>query len=912
MWIWQGEGDMERRRRMWTRRTRRRRSRDGGEEMDGGKRRRGRRRTSRRRRRHGRRGRAGHEKGEDTRKGRRRGGMENEEVRGGGGDNEDEEGQEEDDKQEEEEEEEEEEETKRRREEETWRMRKGKRSKQHQSVPADDEISEMKEYFRKKVQKQKMEEERREKEVELRKRREEEERKEADTIREAEAREARLEARLVRLMSAHAKTVNPAAAQGVKKKSPKSKARMLREITSYLDESEDESDKVREEAGRLVDAIERRKGKRKMVEGERRTAAIRTNATRAAPIVVEDIPDDDVRTPIAKGRKASNNAAYDEVLEFVIEMHRKLSAKKAPDRRKMCNEEGIEWTRKEAAVSELVRCRTRLVYGEMTESSQMSPLSVQGHVKVRMDDVTCVPAFLKNSRNVTSGDEVSGETIRASILQALRPWSKGRRIGVRDEDLSRCIVRRRVESMRAMKSDEVRMWSRTFENLLKVPFDRNPGATLLICPVLYMHACKLSFNWNLSFLPVQKPEAEIIEEMKRRYVEKGMTRIAGWANGGEIGQAYVMPKDKDLDRWRPISPASKDPARLAGARLGRAVRYMLSSTRNVEYFDLRATDDMRRRCEGIREEMKKVAVGMVARSYDVKDMFARLAHESVMDAVSWVIARHQHRKFVGVRVSKRGKLCMMAKNTRKSEGFVLLDFALIKEGVRFELDNTFVKSAGETLKQLLGIPMGRNSSPALACVVCARSEAVFMESLGRDRELIRGMMMVDDIAVFVGCDLTDHGSRCKTKQIFASFEDCYDRSLKLVRKDEGTNAFEFLGSRLMVEYAPIQIHVLPRTRNQQHLAESGSIRVHSMQDFDSYSKKSVKKATLFASMVRALRASTSVEATMATVTASMIEARLRGYPPEVSLAALAKFAKFSGSPWKEELSRMYPGIEKYL
>ncbi|GBG81429.1 hypothetical protein CBR_g32106 [Chara braunii] len=122
------------RRRMWTRRMTRRRSRDGGgEEMDGGKR--------------GRAGGGGRvggggdmdgKEGEDTRKGRRRGGIEDEEVQGGGGDKEDEEGQEEEDGQEEEEEE-----TKRRREEETWRMRKGRRSKDGGDdgvVSADGEV----------------------------------------------------------------------------------------------------------------------------------------------------------------------------------------------------------------------------------------------------------------------------------------------------------------------------------------------------------------------------------------------------------------------------------------------------------------------------------------------------------------------------------------------------------------------------------------------------------------------------------------------------------------------------------------------------------------------------------------------------------------------------------------------------
>ncbi|GBG72714.1 hypothetical protein CBR_g12282 [Chara braunii] len=814
---------------------------------------------------------------------------------------------------------------------------------QQQQPIQKDEIIEMKAYFRKKIQKQKMEEERREKEIEERRRREEEDRKEADRIREAEAREARLEARLVRLMSQHTNSVSIAASPVVvKKKYPRSKARMLREITSYLDESEDESEEVREEASRMVDAIEKRKGKRRIVEGEGRISTVCASATKASPIVVEDIPDE-IRTPPARKGKNDNEASCGEVLDFVIELHRKLSAKKAPDLRKMCNEEGIEWTKKGEAVGELVvrgkvgksvimirgerkklkKCKQMLERGttfamvikitssaiehrrnilrdmvrqpwrirdmyrkkssellalyrtastfgrkitrnhlkvriakivcvvhgievrsvkipfspsiNTREVSEVTARAIgqiitdthlrvyvtkrvqvvfwkcaivgqlihnqrictsaeevrcmcgrmewpweRGHVKVRLDDISGVPSFLKNSRNVTCGDVASIPVLRDCILAALKTWSRGKRIKIGDEDLKKYIVHERMKDIRAMKGAEVKAWSRRFGNLVAVPIDRNTGATLLICPVLYLHACKMTFNFSPSFAPVQKSEMAILREIKQNYARKGLEKIATWGTGGEIGQAYVLPKDKDLERWRPISPATKDPARLAGSRIGRAVTFMLFGTMKTEHFDMRAMDDLRRRSQEIQREFREVVDGMYARSYDIKDMFARLAHESVIDEVRWIIEIHRRRKFVGVRVSQRGKICMMAKNARRSEGFVLLDFTLIMEAVTYELENTYVKCAGEILKQDFGIPMGRNSSPALACVVCARSETMFVESMGRDRDLIRGIRMIDDIAVFVAFETGDQVSKDKAAGIFDLFERC----LKLVRKDD--------------------------------------------------------------------------------------------------------------------------------
>ncbi|GBG82817.1 hypothetical protein CBR_g36348 [Chara braunii] len=234
-------------------------------------------------------------------------------------------------------------------------------------VPAqnDEVTTEMREYFRKKIRKQKLEEERREVEMEDSKKKEEEERREADRLREADAREARLESRLIRLMSQHIKT-SSGPALPIKKKSPTTKARVLKEITSYLEESKDESEEVKQEAARLIDAIEKRKSKKKKESLElRMSRAPPRRGTQPTPIMVDELAEE-VRTP-------PRNRGAGDILDYALDLHRKFLAKKVPELKELCNSEGIEWTKRDTVIGELVKCRMKLVYE--SEAAHLSPLS---------------------------------------------------------------------------------------------------------------------------------------------------------------------------------------------------------------------------------------------------------------------------------------------------------------------------------------------------------------------------------------------------------------------------------------------------------------------------------------------------------------------------------------------------------
>ncbi|GBG69391.1 hypothetical protein CBR_g4084 [Chara braunii] len=416
---------------------------------------------------------------------------------------------------------------------------------------------------------------------------------------------------------------------------------------------------------------------------------------------------------------------------------------------------------------------------------------VGGHVKVRLENVGRLPAFVTNSKNITKGYDATVGMLEECIREGLEPWSMRKIIRVNHEMLRRCIGPASVEVSLAMTVREVKETMVMFQKLAAVPIDRNPGATLLICPSMYVEACKQVFNLNPSYESVFREEVEILRSMKEDYEKRGLRRVARWQTGGKVGQSYILPKAKDLDRWRPISPCTHDPGRLAGSRVGKAIRYMLFGVDRRIHFDLKSTDEMKEYCGLMQKRLGRKADGALIRSYDIKDMFARLSHHIVLDALAWLIKYHQDRGMMGVKVSARGKICAMIRKVKKEEGFVVLKFEDIREVIEFEVTHTFIRCAGGLLKQVFGIPMGRNSSPAIACLVCAFGEVNFVMSLGRMREMVCGMWMIDDVAVAVAFKVGDQKSISEAENVLNRFGECYDNRLTLVRKDVGGNSFDF-------------------------------------------------------------------------------------------------------------------------
>ncbi|GBG92588.1 hypothetical protein CBR_g56101 [Chara braunii] len=510
---------------------------------------------------------------------------------------------------------------------------------------------------------------------------------------------------------------------------------------------------------------------------------------------------------------------------------------------------------------------------------------VEGHVKTRFADLKDIPSFVRNAVNVTRSDgAVDIRTLEQAILAATKHL-RGPEIPV---VLPKDTVRKEARRSPAWTENEVHNWRRMFEGFVLTPIDRNQGDTAVICPVLYRHAFGKVFLWNENYKAVGDPnsEVELLRKCREDFTNLKLDRIGGWKPDGRLGTAYVIPKHKDLDRWRPIAPAPSDPRALAQWRVARALHCLLVRMPVTSSFYLNSVAELGGRMEAAALRLQNEDCTEVAgRCYDIKEMFSRIPHEAVLQAVTRMLRKYEDEGWQAVKVSYRGKLCVLSKTRRKTDGYVSIKLKELLVGVRFDLLNSVVRCGNRIYRQRFGIPKRKTTSPILASITFAMAEMQFLGSPGRDRCLVFGWRIMDDISIVVG-----QTRRTQAKTVFEIFEHLYNKQLEVVRKDDCGLTCSFVGGSVFLRNDPIEFHYVPHTKNTESLTEGRGLEFQTMQDYASYSDKRVKKVVLITTMNRLWEQTTSKPLVIGAIAFAMVVA------PEVSLGALARLAKAAADP----------------
>ncbi|GBG91801.1 hypothetical protein CBR_g53690 [Chara braunii] len=409
-----------------------------------------------------------------------------------------------------------------------------------------------------------------------------------------------------------------------------------------------------------------------------------------------------------------------------------------------------------------------------------------GHVLTRFAEMRDVPTFMRNGWNITFHE---GNSEPGYIAQ--RIWEAGKHLGPvgRPSVDSGRVFKGKAVAIRAWSDQEVRAWAEKLQGLILAPVDRNNGDTAVMCPMLYRHCFGATFVWNSNYEKMQVEEAEVLRAYKKEFVDEGLDKIGDWKRDGRIGSAFVLPKDKDLGKWRPIAPSFADPAVLVQKRVAKALHHMLVTF----------------------PERSSMCLNSVA------DLKARIG------------------------------------------------------GMNFRL--------------------GKERPVGVA-----------------DRALVCGVRIMDDVSVIVG--FRDHDEdEHRAIKILDEFEGIYDNHLQLVRKDDHRNMWHFIGGDIYITKAPAQVYFVPKTKNTDCLRETGKLHFQTLQDFSSFSEKSTKKAVISAGLRRLWEQSTSRALVIGPIAYATWEAHLRGYPPEVSLGALAKLARAADDRMLEALWKAFASIQ---
>ncbi|GBG93092.1 hypothetical protein CBR_g58777 [Chara braunii] len=386
-----------------------------------------------------------------------------------------------------------------------------------------------------------------------------------------------------------------------------------------------------------------------------------------------------------------------------------------------------------------------------------------------------------------------------------------------------------------------------------------------------------------------------VRQLVDRLDRLNFDRLGKWDAEGRLGNAYALPRHKDTGKYRPICPTYSEPSNGVCRKIARAVNKLLFSLPESGHFNLKSICELRPRLTGINQKMRRVGehTNLLVGLYDIKDMFSKLPHDTIMHTLEWCLWWQERRGFRGVWVKHRGKGVVLSQKALV-EGFQFVEFAMIHDFVQFELNECFTVAGGTILRQVIGIPMGKATSPPLACLMCVKAEWDFLISLGNDRRLIVGIRYVDDASAFVAYDSRKQESRRKAERILASFEGCYDKALTLKRTEVSENEWEFLGCRLTVKDGFLYLGCCQAMKNEKDLLAGSELTFRGFQDYRSWTSKKAKLAVVVSALHRIERNSMANMQLVEALLLLRMELRRCNSPGHIFGKGLHNFARDKG------------------
>ncbi|GBG60728.1 hypothetical protein CBR_g12466 [Chara braunii] len=390
-------------------------------------------------------------------------------------------------------------------------------------------------------------------------------------------------------------------------------------------------------------------------------------------------------------------------------------------------------------------------------------------------------------------------------------------------------------------------------------------------------------------------EEEVTMKWKNGFVSAGLEKLGGWDEKGTMGNAYVLPKHKDITKSRPICPTFSEPTSKICRKMAKCLNRMMKLILESSHFNMGSVSELGRRLRTINNKVERRGAewGVEGASFDIKDMFSRLPHAAILDALDWMCEWCEGRGFKSVQVRKQGTGTKLSYR-KQEEGWWAVDFANVRRFVAFELEPTYTKATGAILKQVIGIPMGKSSSPPLACILCMKAEYEFISTLGDKRNRVFGMRLMDDVSIFVARkkDGDDYG-----KEIIGRFGGCYDEELTLKRTDDEEGVWEFLGCKLTIEAEQPYLGCFQRNKNMAEIWQNKPCSKQSRTSVrgPAGGKKSV---VITGELNRIYVNTTRQEELLPLVLTLKRELRGKGYPPEFFNNGLRRFAANKDEIWK--------------
>jgi hypothetical protein len=321
--------------------------------------------------------------------------------------------------------------------------------------------------------------------------------------------------------------------------------------------------------------------------------------------------------------------------------------------------------------------------------------------------------------------------------------------------------------------------------LVVLPLDRNINAAYLMCPTVFWSRFKATYWDSPCYTHLHTEEKFFVSKMRSSYMQHGFHKVVPMTAGGTLGSSYILPKNKNPAKSRPIVNTKGMPGRKMSSVVSAVLMLLISKAVTFMHFNLSATKDLKHRLHEFSRYFTKFD-DVSLFSFDVNNMYSVLPHNSIMNALyqflQLVRARLRTLSFHIYKFRKR-KAAMTGRSPGSSK-FYTIKFHQLPSFVQWEMEFMVFVAGSQILQQTTCIAMGGCCSPAMAQILCMYCEIQWLQSLKADAKYVRGVRFMDDslLAVVRGAE----------NLIQSYLTDCYPTECTLDGKLEAASVVPLL------------------------------------------------------------------------------------------------------------------------
>ncbi len=422
------------------------------------------------------------------------------------------------------------------------------------------------------------------------------------------------------------------------------------------------------------------------------------------------------------------------------------------------------------------------------------------------------------------------------------------------------------------------------------PVDHNAKSSVLICPVRLHQAMSRMFIADPHYASAVELPDRVICRWRCAFRTHGWSKVAPWhQNPCSLPYVYLLPKQKDLDRWRPIMSYCHHPMRKVMNVAARALAFCLSrAPQCYRHFSLHRTMDV---CREINRAYSALKTGDQTVVYafvgDVKNMFTELPHDDIRAACEFFIditSRETRRDRVAVKRS--GTKGVHLGRSYSSATVAEISWNTLREIIDFDLNNVFFTVGTNVRQQLKGVPMGGFLSAVYATCICAFYEIKFCATLGAtESSSLHGSRYMDDLMALIASSPGAEG-KARAIALWERLKSCYHEDMVVEDTATAANAFCYLEAE--VELIGTTPTIKPMMKNLPPLLDSGRIVFPSLRHGDSFASFKSLQSGLTAAFHRLEQNSSSVGECFSSAVMKVLELRHLHYSKKLWLSAVRR------------------------